>query len=292
MHLIDLVPEYENMLRGEGHRERGIEHYLWSIQRFLKWLGEDAQESDLTTKSIRRYQAHLGSRRLNPGTIGNAIAVIRSFSLYLIGEELLSADPTIGIKRPHEEEVAPRALTRDELVKLWSLITSPNTGTLKQQWTQGRNKRAIGLMLLAGLRIAEAAAIVWKDIDLANAELFVRQGKGGRDRKIPVNQALSTILQKAPDHNQAQAVAGLADGNPMGPKSMAHICERWLPRHEIYISAHQLRHSFATELCRAGVHIRTIQYLLGHKNLETTMRYLFIDDEQKRDAVSKLQGWQ
>ena len=292
MKLLNLVPTFANTLRGEGHRERGVEHYTWSIQRFLRWLGEDADESALTTRNIKRYQAHLGERRLDPGTIGNALTVIRSFCQFLIGEEIIISDPTATIKRPRDEDDAPRALSHDELVKLWAVITSANTGTPAQQWQQARNKRAMALMLLAGLRIAEVATLIWRDVDLHHGELFVRDGKGGRDRKIPANLDLKTILLAADDHTPDCAVAGRRDGKPMGPKSMAHLFERWLPReHNLTITAHQLRHSFATEPFRAGVHIRTIQYLLGHKHLETTMRYLSVDDEQKRDAVNRLKGW-
>lgn len=291
MKLHDLVSDYANALRGEGHRDRGVESYIWQLRRFLRWLGEDADESVLTTRNIKRYQAHLGERRLNPGTISNALAVIRSFCQFLMGEELLAVDPTATIKRPKEDDPAPRALVRADLVQVWAVISSPNTGTPTQHWQQARNKRAMSLMLMAGLRIAEASALRWRDVDLQHAELFVRGGKGGRDRKVPINPDLHAILSAADDQAAQHAVAGRPDGEPMGPKSMAHIFERWLPKHGLTISAHQLRHSFATELFRAGVHIRTIQALLGHKNLETTMRYLSVDDEQKRAAVNRLKGW-
>jgi site-specific recombinase XerD len=293
MKLLDLVDDYTNSLRGEGHRERGVESYAYTLRRFLRWLGDDADESALTTRNIRHYQAFMGSQRLDPGTIGNALTVIRSFCIFLIGEEMITIDPTTNIKRPKDPDDAPRALSHEQLVTLWAVIIGPNTGFEHLQWQQARNKRAMALMLLAGLRIAEASALLWRDVDLYNAELFVRDGKGGQARKVPINPDLQAILEQALDKQPDHAVAGRPDGQPMSPKSMAHLFERWLPHLcGLDITAHQLRHSFATELYRKGVHIRTIQYLLGHKQLETTMRYLMVDDDQKRDAVNRLKGWE
>lgn len=104
MLLTDLVEDYTNMLRGEGHRPRGIEHYIYVLHRFLRWLGDEADEHTLTTHTIRRYQAELGARQLHPGTIGNALTVIRSFCRFLIDEELLTTDLRSGLNDPRNRK--------------------------------------------------------------------------------------------------------------------------------------------------------------------------------------------
>jgi site-specific recombinase XerD len=116
----------------------------------------------------------------------------------------------------------------------------------------------------------------------------VRDGKGGKDRSVPLHAILLAELAAAPPHRPNWAVAGKADGSGMTVKSMAHIFERWLPERGLAISAHQLRHSFATELLRKRADIREIQELLGHESLETTQRYLALDPERLRAAVELL----
>ena len=122
--------------------------------------------------------------------------------------------------------------------QLWLMIDTARADsgqTLHITWC--RNRRAIFLMLFAGLRISEAAALRWRDVDLEGRYLVVRDGKGGKDRSVPLHPILLTELNKAPAHRPNWAVAGKADGSSMTVKSMAHIFERWLPERGLTISA-------------------------------------------------------
>jgi integrase/recombinase XerD len=127
------------------------------------------------------------------------------------------------------------------------------------------------------------------DVDLDAAELVVRDGKGGKDRVVPIHAKLLGELRVAAAESRSPwAVAGKADGFALTSKSMAHLFERWLPRLGIEITAHQLRHSFATEMLRGGANLRDIQDLLGHANLSTTERYLMVSGARLRGAVDTL----
>lgn len=143
-------------------------------------------------------------------------------------------------------------------------------------------------MLFGGLRISEAAALRWREVDLDAATLMVIDGKGGKDRMVPLHPTLLNELTRVEAPRKTWTVAGKPDGSPVKQKSLAHIFERWLPGFGLNISAHQLRHSFATELLRAGADLRSIQELLGHTSLETTQRYLTLSNHQLRVAVDKL----
>jgi integrase len=155
-----------------------------------------------------------------------------------------------------------------------------------------RNRRAIYLMLYGGLRIAEASALLWRDVDLDTRVLWVRDGKGGKDRSIPIHPVLLKELLAAPDRDQVPAVLANLQGLPINPKSLAHLFERQLRKLGVHITAHQLRHSFATEMLRAGADLRSIQELMGHEKLETTQRYLMVDAERMRAAVNLLpEAW-
>jgi integrase/recombinase XerD len=144
-------------------------------------------------------------------------------------------------------------------------------------------------MLYAGLRLSEAANVMWADIDLGTGVLMVQNGKGGKWRMIPIHERLRTILELVPPDERHGAVAGKKDGTALHYTSLPHIFDRTIPDAVgLDITAHQLRHTFATRLLWAGANIREIQYLLGHKSLATTERYLALEIDQKRAAIDRL----
>jgi site-specific recombinase XerD len=281
------VAAYRTHLVARGHRPRGVDRYIDQIRAFIRYLGPDATMADVHTESITNYQEHL-ARRCMSGTVGNALTSIRSFCRWAIQAGLRSDDPTLSIQWPKLSKPAPRALSQRELHQLFKALKMPDDIDAGKQFTWGRNRRAIMLMLFAGLRISEAAALRWRDVDIEGRYLVVRDGKGGKDRSVPLHPILLAELSNAPSHRPHWAVAGKTDGSGMAVKSMAHIFERWLPGLGLAISAHQLRHSFATELLRTRADIREIQELLGHESLETTQRYLALDPERLRAAVELL----
>jgi integrase len=95
-------------------------------------------------------------------------------------------------------------------------------------------------------------------------------------------------LKKVPLRRPSWPVVGSIEHEPLTPKSMAHIFERWLPKFEVFITAHQLRRTFATQLLRRGATLRDIQLLLGHRSLKTTAAYLGSDPKDLEESVNKL----
>jgi site-specific recombinase XerD len=278
---------YRSYLVARGHRPRGVARYIDQIRAFIADLEAEATMADVHTESITKYQERL-ARRCSSGTVANALTCIRSFSRWALRAGLRSDDPTLPIQWPKRTKPAPRALSQSELRQLFKAIMVPEGLTAQRQIMWCRNRRVIFLMLFAGLRISEAAALRWRDVDLEGRYLVVRDGKGGKDRSVPLHPILLAELTAVPPHRPNWAVAGKVDGSGMTVKSMAHIFERWLPERGLTISAHQLRHSFATELLRKRADIREIQELLGHESLETTQRYLALDPERLRAAVELL----
>jgi site-specific recombinase XerD len=168
----------------------------------------------------------------------------------------------------------------------------PDDLTERERWFWLRNRCFIFLMLFGGLRISEASALLWKYVDLESETLTIVDGKGGKDRVIPLHPVVVGELRIAAAERGAkpsQAVAGKRDGAPLNHKSAGHIFEIWLPRETgLRFGSHRLRHSFATELLRNGADLREIQELLGHKDPATTAIYTLVVPEKLRDAVAKL----
>lgn len=284
------LPAYLAALKAKGHRPRGIDKYAGELRYFIKWLPPDATMSIITTAVIQQYQ-EVRAEHCSPGTVAMALTTIRSFCRWAMKRGFRSDDPTLDLDWPKKRHASPRALKFAELRTLMLAINNePARLGPVRRWYWHRNRRAMYLMLFAGLRISEVSALRWCDVDLETEELWVRDGKGGKDRCIPIHQALLYELELVPliERQADYAVAGNADGSLQTFKSLDHVFRRWLPQLGITISAHQLRHTFATEMLRNDADLLMIKELLGHASLETTQRYLKTDTKRMRAAVDRL----
>lgn len=288
--LHDLIPIYEQHLRALGRRERGIARYLDHLRGFLATLPEGATTADLTPAAVR---AHMRERaaQVAATTVLGMLTSVRSFCQFLIEEEMLDVDPTTRVRWPRRKQGIPRALSSGELAALVEALRLPGDINDRDCWYWRRNRKVIYLMLYAGLRLSEAAALLWRDIDMMKGTLTVQEGKGGKSRVVSLHRRLRAELQPArPAH---WAVVGKVDGSCLQGKSLAHIFEVWLPRLGLVgISAHRLRHTFATEMLNRGASLCDIQEALGHENLETTRIYLQVDFARIRAAIDTLPDWE
>lgn len=292
--LVDLLPSYESSLHAAKRRPRGVRLYLWLARRLIRSLPPDATPRDLSTAALRRYQAQLGAR-CAASTVAGALYGARRLCLFLQREGFLHSDPTEALEWPRVPSRVPDRPT-DAAVRalLAACRTCPAGAGVAARWRHQRNARAVALMLFAGLRIAETAAVRWRDLDLIARVLVVRSeaAKGGHERVIPINDALLAVLLAVPECERADD-AGVIPVRPGGPpmkyKGLERVFDRWGPVKD-RVHAHQLRHAFATRLHRSGVPVRTIQALLGHKSLETTQRYLGVDPGDAAAAVAVLEA--
>lgn len=284
------LPHYLLALHSRGHRPRGIRRYRDQMRYFIVWLGPQATMDDITTDTIRQYQEER-SKVCSAATVSNTLSVIRSFCTWAMKRQFRADDPTVNLDWPRKRVPAPRTLKFAELRALMLAITHEPAGLHPARLkTWRRNRRAVLLMLFAGLRISEVAVVQWRDVDLEAGTLWVRDGKNGKDRNLPLHEVLLYELALIPDDERLpdNGIVCNRDGSPQSRKSVDHVFRRWLPSLGIHISAHRLRHSFATEMLRHGADLMAIKDLLGHANLSTTQVYLSVDTTHKRTAVDKL----
>lgn len=282
------IPSYEAGLAASKVRPRAAQTYLKSVRAFATWLGEHATVADVTEGAIARYQ--VARRDKAAATIAKELSAIRSWCRWCIKAHLRADDPTLSISWPKRDDPPIRALTSSDLEQLerW-LSMPPPLLDRKERRCHLRDRRAVLIMLYAGLRLSEAAGLMWADIDLVSGVLLVQNGKGGKWRMIPIHERLRAALEAVPPDERHGAVAGKKDGHALHYTSLPHIFDRVIPDAvNLDITAHQLRHTFATRLLWAGANIREIQLLLGHKSLATTERYLALEIEQKRAAIDRL----
>lgn len=168
--------------------------------------------------------------------------------------------------------------------------------------TGARNGALIALLYRSGLRIAEALALRYVDLDQVGAEVRVRRGKGGKGRAVPVDPECVAVVQRwlshregLPVHQRYGPLFCTLEGGPVATRYVRQMLPRLGERAELgrRVHAHALRHTYATELARERVSIVTISRLLGHKSVETTARYLaeLCSPAELRDVIAARPKW-
>ena len=257
-----------------------------TITQYLRIFDEFASHFDqpverLGPNHIRAYQAHLfRDRKLSSRTVRQHVAALR----FVFVKTLKRAYWLDYIPFPKEERRLPMILSQEEVTRLIEA-----SGSLMH--------RAMLMTLYAtGLRRNEAAQLKVTDIDSRRMVIHVRQGKGRRDRDIPLSSKLLDVLReywcwmKPKTYLFPGTVKGWRADVPISPKMMWAACREAALRAGLNpkISPHCLRHSYATHLLEAGTDLYTIQKLLGHADLRHTMVYLHLSQVHLHAAASPL----
>lgn len=188
------------------------------------------------------------------------------------------------VDRIKKQSRLPRFLLADEVQRLISAVDNFKVAN------RLGNKAMIRVFLYCGIRRSELFNLDWSDIDFSRGTLLIRLGKGGKDRFLPLNSEVSSCLW---DYLQArlplndQAVFTNHYGHRMKPNNLMRVLRKLTKKAGIQksVTAHLLRHSFATMLLEAGADIVTVQKLLGHADLSTTQIYAHTTSERMAQAV-------
>ncbi len=262
-----------------------VRNYMSDLQQFHRYLTPPDPEGkprrfavgELTAQMIREYLGYLHQQRIEKSSIARKISTLRSFCRYLCTRQILEHNPAKLVRSPKVAEKIPNYLSVEDCV---ALIEAPD---LTQP--RGRRDRAILELLYAcGVRVSELTGLNIGDIDFKETLILVR-GKGKKERLVPFGEHCHTALKAYLEERCALPVPRPLEphspvfvnssGRRLTTRSIRNLIEKSLRSARVNqkISPHGLRHSFATHLLNSGADLRSIQELLGHKNLSTTQRY-------------------
>jgi integrase/recombinase XerC len=292
--------------RASAHTVRAYLHDVQELAAFARAArgrGPDQDPPPLAALDgvlCRSYLASLHGRN-DAVTIGRKISSLRAFFRLAVRRRLIAQSPVAGVRSPKRAKRLPSFLGKDDAGRL--LDGAPEAG---DGAADGALARALCEVLYgAGLRISEACHLDLADVvaEGAGAQITVRQGKGRKDRIVPLG---SKAWQALRDYFplRLQRLAGQRDGESAGGRGAARsrhaveaaalfvtrrgrrlgprVARRLLAHREALtgvpaVSPHALRHSFATHLLGEGADLRAIQELLGHASLRTTQRYAHVN---------------
>jgi integrase/recombinase XerD len=280
--LRERIEEFKKFLKNITNlSDNSIKAYESDLKSFESFVNKKVV--DITYKDIEDYIYDQRLNGLSTNTLIRRTASLKVFFRFLLQRKYVNFDPTMMLHKMKKTKPLPKFLTESEIEKLFSVIdTSTKIGF--------RDYTMLYLMLMTGLRVSELLNLTIHDVDLHFSTITVRMGKGRKDRIVPLNSAVRSVLQKY--LSEVKPEKGLFDNknSPKSRRGVLYIIRKYckLAKIEKKVTPHTFRHTFATLLLRKGESVRLVQSLLGHSNISTTAIYLHIVDEEKKKAVDSL----
>jgi integrase/recombinase XerC len=288
------------------HTIRAYRADLSLLEDFLSLhrAGTDTIDAGLA----RAYASHLAASGQARSTVGRKLTSLRSLCQWMLENDLLTSDPTIGLRSPRPAAHMPRTLSQEEVAGLLLAVQagpgpvflSDFPGDFPPQFSQRialKERDTLLLMLLydCGLRSAEAISLRLSDVRRDDRVLRIR-GKGNKTRMVPfcaeVEEALNAWLTRRPQRilvgrPKPDTLLLSVTGRPLLTSDVRRIVAEIGRRVGLTVSPHMLRHSYATHLLEGGADLRIIQKLLGHASVATTQRYTHVSDGHVRSQYEQ-----
>jgi integrase/recombinase XerD len=274
MSMSPLRQRFIDDLRLRNYAQRTIETYVGRVVAFAKHFGRSPEV--LGAEEVRRFQLHLLERRVSWSSFNQAVCALR----FLYGITLGRPEQLPLIPYGKRPKTLPCVLSPEEVARL--LEAAP----------PGRDRVLLDTTYACGLRLGEVRGLQASAIDSSRMVVHVRQGKGAKDRLVPLSvHLLAELRDYWRRYRPGTWLFAGAGGERLCAGTVQRMIKRVLRRAGISKPAtmHTLRHSFATHMLEAGVDVLTLQKILGHRQLTTTALYLHLRSDRLRQLPSLLE---
>lgn len=280
-------------LRVHNYSPATVEGRDGYLATFLAWCKERGlvRPGEITRAILQRYQRHLfHHRKANGSPLSfrsqhNALLPLLAFFKWLTRQNVILYNPAGELELPRVEQRLPRSVLSPAEVQ--AVLEQPEV----DHPTGIRDRAILETLYSTGIRRAELASLKVFDLDLERGTVMVRQGKGKKDRMVPIGEQAVAWTEKYLQDVRPGLVVEPDDGTlfltsmgePYYPSSLTRLVGGYVDRAELGKrgSCHLLRHACATAMLEGGADIRFIQEMLGHALLSTTQIYT-------RVAITKL----
>lgn len=293
------LTRYCEARRVHGDSPRTVEGYVYTLQRFIAWCGEHGIDApaQVTTDLLERYWRSVhywqkpDGQALSLSTQRTRLTQVRVWFRWLLRVKLIALNPAAELELPRVHRRLPKAiLTQDEVERLLA-----HTAVFGEA---GLRDRAIMETLYAtGIRRSELTQLSVVDVDTGQGTLMVREGKGGKDRLLPIGERACRWIDRYTLEVRPSLLA-TADERTLFLSDVGKPLRRgWLTervRHYLEAvgidkpgSCHLFRHTMATLMLENGADLRYIQAMLGHADISTTTIYAQVSLRGLRDTYAR-----
>lgn len=289
-----LGTEYLDAIRVRHYSEATVETYETALLRFVGWCDERSLflAAEVTRPLLERYQRHLfyyrktNGRPLSASTQLSFLSALKGFFRWLVRRNHLQANPASELELPRKPSTLPRAVLTP--VQADAVLALPDVATPLGL----RDRALLETLYSTGIRRREAGELKLTSINFEARTVLVRQGKGRKDRLVPIGERALAWVEKYLDEARPKLSCGRdegelflsATGQALTPDELTHVVSHLVRAAGVGTTGgcHLFRHSMATAMLEGGADIRFIQAMLGHARLDTTQIYTQV-------AISTLQ---
>jgi len=293
-YLLHLEKERDVAANTRAAYERDLREFVGFLRAY--YGGGDWSWQGVDRLAMRGFLGHLARRGLSKRSIARAVSGVRGFYRYLHRNEVVDANPARAVASPKVEKYLPSYLDRAQVETVFALA---GARAMEGGFVDVRNMAILELFYSTGMRLSELCGVNGADLDLVSQQVKVR-GKGRKERIIPVGNhavlALRNYEAKRDDFLRALGARGDraafflgARGRRISRRSVHDAVTKFLHQidEDAGLSAHSLRHTFATHLLDAGADLRAVQELLGHASVATTQIYTHTSVERLKQVYQK-----
>lgn len=277
---------FKEYMEKKQRRPETIRGYLVDLKQFRELLIGSSNTpvfiSQISEVAIEQYIEDLRRKGITAKSINRKINSISSFCNFAVKQRWLSHNPANEVERQKTLTKERDFLKVDEVQKIINHLTSPII------------KYVVILMSNTGLRVNEAISLKLEDVDLVERVVHVINGKGGKDRDVPISEALATELEFyleniRPDVFSLYFFATQRTGR-ISQQYINRVLKETAKELGINktVTSHVLRHTFASQLVKTDTHVSIIQRLLGHADVRTTSIYMHADQSDLQAAVNTI----
>lgn len=292
-----LVDLYIEQYRARGICDATVGHVGSRLERWGSWLKQRrprvALES-IDAELLTRYLEHSAHFRAKT-TVYGTLSTMRGFGDYLVREGYWRQNPLRWMKGPKVTPYnrLPRRIDRAHMEALWQQAACTQGAYSRTLWIT-----VLGLLYGTGLRRGELERLDLDAFDRTESTLRIDGRKSGRERCVPVSDLICRCLEAyAPArHNVLERMGRLGErallvsrcGKRLTAQTISNTIHAFARRAGVpLVTVHQFRHSCASDLLEAGVHLAEVQRILGHQGIATTVRYAHIADPARRAAIAR-----
>ncbi len=273
-----------------GYSKDTIRRYRFVVQTYCRRSGVVSIEQ-VTEANVR---ALFYTGRIERNWSSNTYRIYHKsllvFFRWCVQQGFLEQNPVTDIEVPKLEKRIPPKLTKQTALRLLEVV---GNYPYEYRFLRYRNHAIFCVFVYAGLRKQELLNLRYSDIDLDNLTLFVRQGKGSKDRIIPICSMLAESLRKYLDERKRLGKANpeffssLRGNEGFTTEGLKRLVVQIRTSCGIHFTVHRLRHTFATLMLEGGCDIYSLSRLMGHSNIQTTTIYLAASAEHIRTQIAK-----
>lgn len=270
------VLKFKYWMRNKRYSDNTIKTYLEALQLFLKYYSQKPIHKITNDDIIKFNTDYILANKYSSTYQSQVINAVKLFYSTQQQKELILNE----IERPKKSKQLPKVLSEEEVERIINALDNI------------KHKSMIALIYSSGLRCGELIKMKVVDIDSTRMQVNILDGKGKRDRMVPLsNMALTFLRNYYKIYKPKEYLFEGQNGGSYSERSLGLVLKKGatLAKIKKNVSLHMLRHSYATHLLEHGTDLRYIQELLGHKSSKTTEIYTFVSKKQLLGITSPLE---